>query len=109
LTPDGRAEALLVDLLAVLEKAARLADRGRNALDEDEALPLAFEAICNRVGDIAKKLLEVEPARFTDSVWREAAQNRDFVVHQYHRIDLETLWITVSESLPALREKIPTV
>lgn len=106
---DRRVQALVVDLLAILEKAARLADRGRNALDEDEALPLAFESICNRVGDIAKKLMEVDPARFTDSVWKQAAQNRDFVVHQYHRIDIDTLWITVSESLPALRDKIPTV
>ena len=108
MTSDGRAQALLTDLLAVLEKAARLADRGRIALDEDEALPLAFEAICNRVGDLAKKLREVDPARFTDSVWKQAAQNRDFVVHQYHRIDLDTLWLTVSVSLPALRDKIPT-
>lgn len=108
MTPEGRAEALLVDLLAVLEKAARLVDRGRNALDQDEALPLAFEAICSRVGDIAKKLMEIDPVRFAESVWRQAAQNRDFVVHQYHRIDLDTLWLTVSESLPALRDKIPT-
>ena len=108
MTPDGRTDALIADLLEVLDKAARLADRGRASLDEDEALPLAFEAICNRVGDIAKKLMEIDPARFADSVWRKAAQNRDFVVHQYHRLDLDTLWITVTKSFAELRDRIPT-
>ena len=108
MTPEGRVQALIADLHTVLETAGRLVDRGRSALDQDEALPLAFEAICNRVGDIAKKLREIDSARFGESVWRQAAQNRDFVVHQYHRIDLDTLWLTVSVSLPALRDKIPT-
>ena len=69
-------------------------------------MPLAFEALGNRVGDLAKRLVTAEPDRFTDAVWQQAARNRDFVVHHYARIDLDLLWRTVSMSFPLLREKL---
>ena len=106
MTSDRRAEALETDLEALLKRAAVLASRGRSAFDADDAMALAFEAICNRVGDIAKKLMAADPGRYSSALWSSAARNRDFVVHQYHRIDLDVLWNTVTESLPRLSEEI---
>lgn len=36
-------------------------------------------------------------------IWRQAARNRDFVVHHYDRVDEQALWTTVSVSFPELR------
>lgn len=43
------------DLESTLDAAALLVDRGRDDFGLDPALPLAFEALCNRVGDLAKR------------------------------------------------------
>jgi uncharacterized protein with HEPN domain len=79
-----------------------LAARGRVAFDTDEALPLAFEALANRVGDLCQQLVAADPERFDDELWSLAARNRDFVVHHYHRVDPAVLWVTVTRDFPAL-------
>jgi uncharacterized protein with HEPN domain len=104
--PDDRIGRWLSDLAASLDEAALLAARGRDAFDRDPALPLAFEALSNRVGEFAKRLTNADPARFDDPLWSQAARNRDFVVHHYDRIDAHALWVTAIRSLPELRELV---
>jgi uncharacterized protein with HEPN domain len=102
----ARVERLLADLDATLISASALVTRGREAFDHDPALPLAFEALVNRVGDLAKRLTVADPECFDQSIWRAAARTRGFVVHHYDRIDLDVLWQTVSVSLPQLHEEV---
>lgn len=94
------------DLEATLDAAAELAERGEEQFNADPALPLAFEALSNRVGELSKRLMAGDPERFADRVWSLAARNRDFVVHHYDRIDTRALWVTVTVSFPALREAL---
>lgn len=103
MTGADRIERWLADLITTLDTAAGLVARGRDAFDGDPALPLAFEALSNRVGELAKRLISAAPERFTEPVWAQAARNRDFVVHHYDRIDREALWQTVTHSFPQLR------
>lgn len=100
---DERIARWLDDLTSALDRAAVLAERGRAAFDADDALPLAFEALSNRVGDLAKRLSATDPERFRAAVWSQAARNRDFIVHHYDRIDRELLWTTVTVGFPTLR------
>lgn len=83
-----------------------LAERGVEAYRKDAALPLAFEALVNRVGDLAQRLSRADATRFTDPMWASAARTRDFVVHHYDRIDADVLWSTVTVSFPQLRELV---
>lgn len=101
-----RVPRLLADLERALAQAADLVERGRDAYDRDPALPLAFEALSNRVGDLAKRLVAIDPSRFHDPIWSNAARNRDFVAHHYSRIDPEVLWSTVSIAFPQLAEVV---
>ena len=101
---DERIDRWLSDLLASLDTAAELVDRGRSAFDADPAVALAFEALSNRVGEIAKRLNAADAARFSHPIWAQAARNRDFVVHSYDRIDRDALWGTVTRSFPELRD-----
>jgi uncharacterized protein with HEPN domain len=101
-----RVDRWLADLRDTLARAARLAERGREAFDEDDALSLAFEALSNRIGELAKRLVHADPARFADPVWRQAARNRDFVVHRDDRLDGELLWRTVTTAFPVLEGRV---
>ena len=97
------------ELRTTLETAARLADRGRAAYDNDPALQLAFEALSNRVGDLAKRLVALDPERFSAPIWSAAARNRDVVAHHYHRIDPELLWQTVAHDFVTLKELLDQI
>ncbi|GLI27700.1 hypothetical protein ARHIZOSPH14_19420 [Agromyces rhizosphaerae] len=103
MSADDRIDRWLDALESTLQRAAALVARGREAFDDDLALPLAFEALSNRVGDLAKRLVRADPTRFDDPVWSQAAQNRDYVVHHYDRIDAGLLWTTVSRAFPEMR------
>jgi uncharacterized protein with HEPN domain len=105
---SDRTDRWAEDLGRSLRAARDLVARGRDAFDTDPALPLAFEALCNRVGDLAKKLVAADPARFSDLVWSQAARNRDFVVHHYERINPDLLWTTVAVEFPKLVLPLPT-
>jgi len=98
-----RTDRWIDDLLATLGAAEALVARGREAYDADTALPLTFEALSNRVGDLATRLTAVDPARFAEPIWAQAARNRDFVVHHDDRIDREALWQTATQGFPELR------
>ena len=100
--PTDRVDRWLDDLASALGVAADLVERGRPAFDHDPAMPLAFEALSNRVGELAKRLVAADPARFSHPIWSQAARNRDFVAHHYDRIDADALWTSVARSFPEL-------
>ncbi|PZU43459.1 MAG: hypothetical protein DI566_14600 [Microbacterium sp.] len=106
---DDRVTRWVHDLRLILDRAAELVARGQDAYHADPALPLACEALSNRVGDLAKRLVSADPERFSAPIWRQAARNRDFVVHHYDRVDADLLWRTVSEAFPALRLALDAV
>lgn len=106
--PADRTERWLDDLDSTLDAAAALAARGETAFHSDAALPLAFEALSNRVGDLCKRLVAADPSRFTEPIWSQAARDRDFVVHHYDRLDNVALWVTVTRSFPELRAIVQT-
>lgn len=93
-----RTSRWLDDLREALGSSADLAARGRQAYDADPAVPLAFEALSSRIGDLAKRLVAADPRRFSALVWRQAARHRDYVVHHYDRLDPDLLWRTVTLS-----------
>jgi len=101
-----RIDRWLADLESTLREAAALVERGIDVYRADAALPLAFEALVNRVGDLAKRLSRADAERFADPMWASAARTRDFVVHHYDRIDPALLWRTVTESFPRLRRLV---
>jgi uncharacterized protein with HEPN domain len=103
---EERIDRWLSDLESTLREAATLAERGIDAYRHDAALPLAFEALVNRVGDLAKRLSRADAARFADPTWSAAARTRDFVVHQDDRVDAELLWRTVTVGFARLRERV---
>lgn len=101
-----RASRLLKALEEALNQAAVLVERGEEAFNTDPAIPLAHEALSNRIGNLAKRLIQADPQRFSAPEWRLAARNRDFVVHHYDRVDPHLLWQTVSVSFPTLLEVV---
>ncbi len=93
----------IAHMIEACEQATEfVAGRTRTDLDHDRMLELALTKLVEIVGEAAKSVTEETRARYPDVPWSEASRARDFLAHHYFQLDLDRLWETVTESLPAL-------
>lgn len=79
----------------------------RATLDSDELLRLALTKLVEIVGEAAKQVTAETRSAYPTVPWTAAARMRDRLVHHYFDIDLDVLWATVTEDLPALLAGLP--
>lgn len=72
-------------------------------------LRLALTKLVEIVGEAAKQISPSGRAEFPDVPWSAAARTRDRLVHHYFDIDLDVLWKTINQDLPALLALLPTL
>ncbi|MFZ2630234.1 MAG: DUF86 domain-containing protein [Desulfosalsimonadaceae bacterium] len=58
------------------------------------------------VGEAVKKIPNSIRNEHPEMPWREIAGMRDKLTHEYFGIDIETIWDTIKEDLPALKEAV---
>jgi uncharacterized protein with HEPN domain len=95
-----------------LREAARKAvefsaNKTRQSLDENELLRLGLTKLVEIVGEAAKQVSEPTRTAHPDVPWSAAARMRDRLIHHYFDIDLDILWVTVTEDLPQLLKVLP--
>ena len=104
--PDD--DVRLRHLVDAAERAIQFtADRTRSDLDTDEMLTLALTKLVEIVGEAAKQVSSGTKELHPEVPWSAAARMRDRLVHHYFNIDLDVLWSTVQDDLPALLALIP--
>jgi uncharacterized protein with HEPN domain len=97
---------LLADLAEAVDAAAELVDLGRERWDAERLLRLAGEAVIGRLGDVATKLPDEVIKATPEIPWREVKGMRIIAAHAYHRIDYETVWVTLRDDVPRIGEAI---
>ncbi len=70
-------------------------------------LALALTKLVEIVGEAAKQVSGETKDAHSEIPWSAAARMRDRPVHHYFDIDLDVLWSTVRQDLPALLEVVP--
>jgi len=77
--------------------------------DEDEFMNnWRVQYICSfcvfQIGENVKSLSKELTKEYPEIKWREIAGTRDIIAHGYEWIDLETLWFSITEEVPTLRD-----
>ena len=96
----------LMHMRDAASKALRIsAAKSREALDrEDEPLPDALIHLLSVIGEAANKVGGESRAALPEVPWAEIVGMRNRLIHAYFDIDLDILWATVQDRLPALVE-----
>ena len=104
--PDDRIR--LAHLREAAEKAILFSRATtRQGLQDDEVLRLAMTKLVEIVGEAAKQVSQPTRQAMPSVPWSAAARMRDRLVHHYFDIDLDILWATVTQDLPALLAMLP--
>lgn len=76
--------------------------RQRKDLARDRMLQLALVRLVEIVGEAAARVSPEARERFAAIPWQQAGGMRNRLVHGYDKVDLDVLWDTIQDDLPAL-------
>lgn len=96
----------LVRLHDMLEAAQKISDlvarKSRKSFDENEVLQLALRYLVLTIGEAAYHVSHELSARYPNTPWGLIIGMRHHLVHGYSAVDLNILWVAVSENIPQL-------
>ncbi len=94
-------------MIGAAESAARfLRGRQRQDLDHDEMLCFALTRAIEIIGEAASRVSPEAQNSLPDVPWKEVTGMRNRLAHAYFDVDLDILWKTAREAVPALLEKL---
>jgi len=89
-------------LLACQDIAFFLQGKNRNDLENNEMLQAAVLRKLEVIGEVAKRLSDAFKTRHAVIPWKNWAGLRDRLIHGYDDVNLDIVWDTVAEAVPAL-------
>lgn len=97
----------LEDILDAITKSQRFVHgMGKEQFLQDDKTAFAVIRALEIIGEAAKKIPEGTRCKYPDLPWREMAGMRDKLIHDYIGVNLEVVWKTVFEDLPALEQNL---
>lgn len=97
----------LQDMLDAIDAAQQFtAGIAFEAFEEDQKTVFAVTRAIEILGEATKNIPQSLRQQYPNIPWKNIAGMRDKVIHQYFGVNLQVLWDTVQQDLPALRPTI---
>lgn len=91
------------DMLDAIHKAHSFcAGMAFKSFAKDDKTVYAVIHAVEIIGEAAKKVPPSVRKKYPQIPWRDITGMRDKLVHEYFGVDLQTIWTTVRQDLPAL-------
>jgi len=91
------------------EAVDMLRDTEREALEQNRMLQLALVRLVEIVGEAAARVSASTQAQYPAVPWPHIVGMRNRLVHGYDDVDLDVLWDTIQDDLPALIAKLESI
>jgi uncharacterized protein with HEPN domain len=96
----------LADMREALMDIKALTADGKRAFATDVSSQQAVAYNLAVLGEAARVLSPELRERHPEVPWRDVIAQRNVVVHEYHRLDLDSLWVTATQDIPQLDEQL---
>lgn len=94
---------------AAREASTFIEGKTRESLNEDRMLELSLVRLIEIIGEAASMVSQEKRAEVTQIPWRQVIGMRNRLIHSYFAIDLDVLWLTMTEDLEPLIEELTRV
>lgn len=98
----------LHDMLDAIRDIARHRPAERTQFDADELTQVWMVNRLQILGEASRRLSDEFRARHPEIPWRAIIGMRHHLVHGYFDIDLDIVWVAISEEVPRLAQQIAT-
>lgn len=92
-----------VYLIAIVEHARlviqRMSTLTRQEFDRDVWIQFALARVLQIIGEAARHVSEPTRLRYGSLPWQQIGGMRHILVHEYFRVDPETIWLTPTQSM----------
>jgi uncharacterized protein with HEPN domain len=61
------------------------------------------------MGEASRKIPEEIRSRYPQMPWKKMTGMRDKLIHEYHGVDLDTVWQTLHDDIPPLKNKVQEI
>ena len=97
---DREFEDYLRDILDAMEKAQRFVENlSYEEFTEDDKTFFAVVRALEIIGEATKNIPDDSRKENPDVPWKDMAGMRDILIHDYFGVDMETVWLTVTEKI----------
>ena len=81
-------------------------DYSRADLDTNRILRFALIKVVETIGEAASRVPDDFRSRYPEVPWQDTRSLRNRLVHEYDRINLDTLWDVIQNHIPPLIEQL---
>jgi len=90
------------DILEFAQTLASLVEKGQDKFRSEVVLHLSIERLMISIGEACSKLSNEFQSAHPQIMWRDIVSMRNLLIHAYHRIDLNQVWVAASQDVPNL-------
>jgi len=95
----------LRDILEAIDQIRKYSSKGRETFERDELIQIWIAHHLARLGEAVARL-SPSLRRRRSVPWKQVIGMRNILVHEYFRIDPETVWTAVELHLPPLEKQV---
>jgi uncharacterized protein with HEPN domain len=99
----------LADMRDALADIRALTADSKQSFEKDRISQQAVAYNLAVLGEAARALSLELRERHSEVPWRDVIAQRNVVVHEYHRLDLDSLWVTATQDIPHLDEQLASI
>ncbi|MEM1369726.1 MAG: DUF86 domain-containing protein [Cyanobacteria bacterium P01_H01_bin.15] len=99
----------LSNILECIERIEQYTQSGKTAFLTQILLQDAVIRNFEVIGEASKRLSSELKAKYPEIPWKQVGSFRDFLIHDYLKINLNQIWGVVENDLPSLKSAVQSL